>query len=218
MVDTKNTIFIIGISPRNPYYSNPENIQFAIDHLKGMGKDLCLFAPGQLDCHNFLSYGYNEEAALRKAAQSEVSIAAAMDEICDRNKITLMTCSEAFSNESYQGALKKLSSLYVSNDNFREDVRTVTAVTIESHAHVNSRDKKRIQKMGVTTAIDKGKDYLLGELSWVMAATQILGAKSVVYHYHRPWLVFEKLISGAYDGNVRPELKFRILCNPSAKL
>jgi tRNA-dependent cyclodipeptide synthase len=218
MTDTDNTIFIIGVSPRNPYFKNPENIQFAIDRLMGSYQTLCLFAPGLLDRHNFLAWGYSEEAAERKAEESQWSIAKAMREICIRNDIPLMTCSDAFSNESYQGALEKLSSLYVSNDNFREDVRRATAITIESHARVSSRDRTRIQITGMPAGVDEGIHYLIGELAWLIAVSNNMGYAKAVYHYHKPWPVFERLIAGHYDGNVRPALAFRVLCNPAAKL
>lgn len=204
---------VIGISPRNPYFKKTANVLFALEKVLAVYPHAVLFVPGNLDRYNFLAYGENEENAFRKAAASRGKLQEVMREVCSHtsSNVAIVECGAYISDPRFQVSFESFHRLYDSNVHFRKDVNKAALLSLTSHLSVNSRDRKRIEHMGVAQALAWAKEYLLGELAFLNKASSLLNTNKVVYHYHQSWPVYENLIAGNYDDCERSELTFCLL-------
>lgn len=56
--------------------------------------------------------------------------------------------------------------------------------------------------------IKKGVHYILSEFAFMLFLPEYLNENLVGYIYHKPWPVFERLISGEYTGEPMDRIKF----------
>ena len=93
----------------------------------------------------------------------------------------------------YKKSYQEIRQLYEGNKTFKNDARTITRKVLL----VKFKDVKDIER-----AVDEAVLYLLEELAFVFTLPMICNEK-VTYLYHQPWPIYEKIISGKYDGKKR---------------
>ena len=225
-MEDQNNFSIIGISPRNAYYTKT-NIAFAIDTLLRTQKNVLVFIPEIPDIHNYLAYGYEKEAARKKAASIGKSFRKTVREICaergyscdekglSKPHIHLIDWEAEVENSfHYQESLEEIARLYRTNDSFRQAVQAASLSSLHSRIKQDDRLQKRIKAQGIEKIINQAVPYIINEIAFLNAAPEIYGGKHSDYVYHREWPVFQNFISGQYD-NSRPKLGFRIISNSS---
>jgi tRNA-dependent cyclodipeptide synthase len=221
---SNNTLPIVGISPRNAYYADPDNIRFALDTvLRDYGMAYVMI-PDVPDINNYLAYGYSENTAQRNAQRDSGALKSNIRDICDGRGYSYSDTGHSSAqvriidwakdvelHPAYKEKRDAIGALYDNNAAFRQAAWETTQRALETRIAHNSEAKKRIQKTGIDKAVDKAVGYVLSEIAFLEAVPVIFNGCRVEYAYHRNWEIFEKLINGRY-GNERPEnLGFRLI-------
>ena len=60
------------------------------------------------------------------------------------------------------------------------------------------KDVKIKENITLDKAVMIWKDYLLCELAFVLSSNEIFNCSSTVYTYHKPWKIYENIISWFY--------------------
>jgi len=206
----KNTYPIVGMSPGNSYFKDKEInylIQKVIDRF---GRVAILIADiPAISTYEALGYPCNKarsKAVLKgnnlknrtRRIQKELGISL--------NKIRIIDWENEIDDDvKYKESYKQITELYKENKDFRHEVERTTLDVLEgSGKNISDMDK----------AVETGIHYLLSELAFLEVAANFLDSKSVTYIYHKNWPIYEKYISGVFDGNKKPHLEFLLLKNP----
>ena len=99
----------------------------------------------------------------------------------------------------YADALLSIRTLYERDPSFKNDL----------HQAVDQYISKLLPAdRDLTSAIKIAKEYIIEELSFLLAAQKILGQEKLCYLYHKEWPIFERLVSGEYGPMTDDELGF----------
>jgi cyclo(L-tyrosyl-L-tyrosyl) synthase len=219
----ENTLSIIGVSPRNPYYADPENIKFALDTILQKRGRAYIMVPDVPDIHNYLAYGYDKEKARKKAFSQGSILKKCIHEICARSgysyadigrslsQVRIINWAEEVETSAlYQEKLAEIKALYQVNANFRKDIREVTATSVRSRMSHSADAKQHVEQTGIDLAVDQAIHYIFAEIAFLEVAPKLFGGERTEYVYHRNWEVYENLIKGQYNYKC-PNLDFRLL-------
>ena len=161
--------------------------------------------PDRPSVHTLQALGISEKKAETKARldfnRYRNMINKVLPDIVDNaNDIELIQWNTLEKEKSYQDALNELQILYDTNTPFRSDVEE-ECVRMLRNNKANTYDAlgeaERRQRIGHAV------QFLLMELACVLSAPKTLQKEKVLYLYHRPMVVMQKLLEGAYDGKTR---------------
>ena len=197
---------LIWMSAGNSYFTEAivlELLKFASKSFQ----EIIIMAPDEPAEHTFLALGYDEKKAKKKArlnANLLQNRAKRAVDILIKEKIktpfhVVEWTEEITPNKKYQEMLVRIKELYNNNIHFHKDARETTMKVIDSKLK-NGMDKEK--------ATDEAVNYLLKELSFILASPEIYNASHVTYMYHHKWSIFQKLIAGEYDNKPRTNLSF----------
>ena len=102
---------------------------------------------------------------------------------------------------SYKTQRLFLHNLMKNNTAFKSDIEKISAFYLEKKLKMNPLLDRVTEKM-----ISLAANYPLEELALMLASPEIFKKSWVCYLYYEPWPVYEKLISGVYDGIKRDNL------------
>jgi len=102
----------------------------------------------------------------------------------------------------YERAYCEIKNIYLENYDFRESVRETTRSVLEG---------KLKDGVGMERAIDEGVHYLLKELAFLAAASEMFDREKIAYVYHDRWGIYEDFVAGKFDGVVRRDLGFVVV-------
>lgn len=202
---------IIGMSPGNSYFKDRE-IEYLLKTLLGKYGKVGILIADVPAVSTYMALGYPENRARRdkaipkgNALKNRVrKVAKQLGYSEDSVRIFDWT-EEVEKNSKYQESYQKISDLYDHNESFREIANATTRAVLEGSG-------KKIENLEQATKT--AVHYLLSELAFLEFAPRYVGVEKVIYAYHKNWEVYERYISGQFDGIVREHLDFLLLENP----
>ena len=188
------------MSAGNSYFKE-KNIEKLIKFSSERFEKVLITSPSKPAEHNFLSRGYPKKKAKRKATLNANLLINRAKRIIkdnvsekDKEKIKIISWTPKLENNKfYKEEYSKLKTLYATNKKFRRAVNKKTK-------KVFSKKEKYNLKIAI--------NYLIEELSFVLASPKMYGIKNITYIYHQKWPIYKKLIKGKYSNNKRTNLKF----------
>ncbi|MDP3741777.1 MAG: tRNA-dependent cyclodipeptide synthase [Candidatus Micrarchaeota archaeon] len=198
-------IALIWMSAGNSYFDK-ETIEKLLNYADEKFQKIIIISPNKPAEHTFKALGYPENKAKQKAklnanllknrAEKE------LEKIGHRNKFSFANWETGIlTSPEYNAKYKEITTIYETNPKFKNDARNTTQNVIKD---------KTNKITDVEKAIDQAVLYLMEELAFVLASPVIYNVQKVTYLYHRPWKIYENLISGKYDGKKKENLSFRL--------
>lgn len=202
---------IIGMSPGNSYFKDDEVRYLLKTVVERFGRVAILIADVPAIA-TYMAFGYPENRARRDKAIPQGNalknrVRKAMHELgYTPEQVRIVDwADEVEAHSEYQSEYRRIRSLYVTNDAFREAADTTTRAVLEGSRH-SFADLSAATKTAV--------HYLLSEFAFLEFAPRFFGTSKVIYVYHKNWQVYEDYISGTFDKALKPHLDFLLLENP----
>ena len=200
---------IIGMSPGNSYFKDEEVSYLLQTTVNRFGKAAILVADIPAIA-TYMAYGYPENRARNKAIPKGNNLKNRSLRIAEQlgiaDKVRIIDWEEEIEKDTeYKKYYASIQTLYETNEAFAKEVDgTTLSVLLGSEREIpNSKEATKI-----------AVHYLLSELAFLEFAPSFLDANQVIYVYHRNWPVYERYVSGAFDGKHKQHLDFLLLENP----
>ncbi len=207
MIQLKENLPVIGMSPGNSYFSE-EVIEWLLQEVTKQYGAAVVFIADIPAISTYEAVGYSEREARAKAVLKSNNlknkVARAIENLNLNGKDVHVVDwqNEAEGNAEYQRHYELMRKMYEENQKFREDVDGTTASVLKGFGKEN---------LDIQVATRTANHYLLAELAFLEYAPSYLGTKKITYVYHRSWPVYEKYIGGEYDGQPKSNLSFQIV-------
>jgi tRNA-dependent cyclodipeptide synthase len=204
VLDERGTA-LVWMSAGNSYFK--ENVIKRILNFTGANfNNVLVMAPDEPAEHTFRALGYTGNDIKKKARINAKLLQNRARRIVTsynqtfRSKFHVVEwIDEIMSNNVYRESLKEITKLFNSNLEFRKDALSTTKKVL---------DGKTSERTMMPNASEEGVNYLLKELAFVVASPVMFKSKKVTYVYHHEWPIFQKLITGEYDGIRRENCGF----------
>jgi len=212
MAFEKSSFFhIIGMSPGNSYFKDDE-IKFLIENIvKRFGKVAILIADIPA-VSTYIAFGYPENRARREKAIAQGyalrnKVKKAMFQLgYSKFQVVLIDWKDEVENSpDYLNSYNNVRELYDTNLKFMKQADETTREVLKA-------SKREIADIEKATKI--AVHYLLSEIAFLEWAPKFLHEDKVIYVYHKNWPVYEKYISGKFDGKIKSHMDFLLLENP----
>jgi hypothetical protein len=177
-------ILIIGMSPGNGYFKQ-EVIDKLLVFALNKYQNIAVFIPDVPAISTYIALGYPENIARNKKAISQ---------------------GNNFRNRIKKSILDQ--NLDKNNIQFKLDINSATE-TVLLHNPIKKKDI-------LLEDIEIGTHYIISEFAFMLFLPQYVDLaqyKYFTYGYHNLWPVWEKFISGEYDGSIKENLRFELLPN-----
>lgn len=198
VLENKGTA-ILGMSPGNGYFKKPI-IYHLVDFAAKNFSQVHIWVPDLPAVHTYKALGYTDQEAQQKARlqgnnlkNHAVRAIQLLDSDAQQHCFISDWVHEIETNQIYQEKLAYVKKLYQTNAEFVQDAHSESARVIEGY----SRRRQPV----TPDSLNEATQYLLKEMAYFLACESILQSKSITLMYHRRWQVFEKFLSGHYDGN-----------------
>lgn len=198
---------VIGMSPGNSYFKLGVIKQLLRKGLEEYPR-IGVFVPDVPAIATYLALGYPENRARTdkaiaqgNALKNKVRSAIELEHL-DASRVQIFEWEKdgIEDNEVYRKHFQWIQNLYESNDEFRKDSDAATAEVLNDNP---------LRKIPIgEEQIKKGVHYLLSEFAFMMFLPEYLNEDPVGYIYHKPWPVFERLITGEYSGEAMEKIRF----------
>ena len=193
---------IIGISLGNSYFTYETITNLILFCTENFQKTSVLI--NDLPAiHNYLALGYDKKKAMKKARLNGNRVRNLLKRVLsDLNSDSVRILDwekDIFSTPAFESAYSSLLSLYFKKESFFNSVRQTSLQVLLP----KTKDGFVSQQ-----ALDEAAHYLLKELAFLQASPSILSSQTMSYVYHTAWPVYEKLIVGFFDGEIRSKLRF----------
>ncbi len=200
---------IIGMSPGNSYFKDAEVSYLLKTTVERFGHTGILIADIPAIA-TYMAYGYPETRARNKAIPKGNNLKNRSRRIAEQMEISekvriIDWAKEVENNPKYQRYYDAIRILYKENEAFAKEVDETTVSVLEA-------SERTIPNLKEATKV--AIHYLLSELAFLEFAPDFLDTEQVVYVYHRNWPVYERYVSGVFDGKQKPHLDFLLLENP----
>ena len=220
ILDEKLGTVLATFSVGNPF-SSEENIRSVLGLVAPQAK-VRVFIPQEISHHTFEALGYSEQDSLRLARAKGQNIAHKLERAlyaspfqAQRQEIVRIDWNhEVDSAAAYQCEYPYFDTLYNDSESFRVAVRSTTESVVKKGAE---REGKLLSDAELQQRINLGVPFLIKELAFIIASPEILRTDSVVYLYHRRWPIFERLLNGEFDGNIRETVGFAVVDDGTGK-
>ena len=199
---------VIGMSPGNSYFKQEiidQILKKATDEYQKIG----IFIPDIPAISTYVALGYPENIARGKKAIPQGNalrnkvLRSLENQSLDKNKIRIFDWQKdnIENNPLYRKKYESVLDLYTSNLDFKEDINKAT----EGVLFHNLFKKKDISSEDIRIATH----YILSEFAFMLFLPEYVSVSKCIYTYHKDWSVFEKFISGLYDGEIKEKLGFK---------
>jgi len=183
---------LIGLSIRNNYFKE-DTIEELTRWASNNFGSLVFMLPDVPAMDTLCGLGYPFTKAREKAMLACNNLENKCQRIINKldiaEKANIVRWAHLEGNSVYRKSFSRLSELYKNDDLFRKDARNATRHVMLSQETV----------LPIEESIDVGVGFLLKELSFIAAASEVLElACATAYLYHRPMPVLHKLLSGQY--------------------
>lgn len=202
-----NMFAVIGMSPGNSYFKVDvikQVLKKGLDEYPRIG----IFVPDVPAISTYLALGYPENRARTDKAIAQGNAlknkvrSVIETEGLDTSRIRIFEWEKdgVEGNQEYRKQFEWIKVLYETNDEFRKEADAATAEVLNDNP---------FRKIPIgQEQIKKGVHYLLSEFAFMLFLPKYLNEEVVGYIYHKPWSVFERLISGDYTGERMENIKF----------
>lgn len=185
---------VVGLSIRNNYFRGDTIERLTQWGGSSFGK-LVFMVPDEPAIDTLLGLGNTHQKARAKAMlacnnlANKCARAIVRFGISDRS--TIIRWAQLTGNETYLASLTNILRLYACDELFSNDVREMTRqVMLNQNTTLPIHD-----------AIELGAGFILKELSFIVAASEILECSGPsVYVYHRPTAILKNLLCGKYSS------------------
>jgi tRNA-dependent cyclodipeptide synthase len=197
---------LIGLSIRNHYFRGD-----TIENLTQWGSctfgTLVFMVPDEPAIDTLLGLGYDPGKAKAQAMLASNNLTNKCERAISKfgisNRARIVRWAQLTANAAYCNSLASVSALYEDNELFRNDVRDTTRQVMLSQG----------TKLPIDDAVEIGAGFLLKELSFIVAASEILKLSGPsAYLYHRPAPVLKNLLSGKYSFGLASSSCGYIVC------
>lgn len=200
---------IIGMSPGNSYFKD-EEISYLLETTVNRFEKVAILIADIPAIATYMAYGYPENRARNKAIPKGNNLKNRSRRIArqlgiEENVRIIDWENEVESNPDYQEYYSTIETLYKTNDSFAKEVDETTLSVLEA-------SNREIPDLKNATAV--AVHYLLSELAFLEFSPSFLDTEQVIYVYHRNWPVYERYVSGAFDGKHKQHLDFLLSENP----
>lgn len=197
------------MSPGNSYFKDAEVTHLLKETIARYGETAILVADIPA-ISTYLAYGYPENRARNKAIPKGNNLKNRTQRIAEElgisDKVRIIDWeNEIENNPLYHPYYEAIQSLYNSNQAFQETADSTTQQVLELSSH-EIPDIEKATKIAV--------HYLLSELAFLEFASEFLDKEQIVYVYHRNWPIYERYLSGSFDGKPKQHLDFLLLESP----
>lgn len=204
-----SSIPIIGMSPGNSYFKD-EEVKYLLETVITRFGEAAILVADTPAIATYLAFGYPANKARNKAIPKGKNLknrAARIAEECGlADAVTIIDWdTDVATSAEYQAIYATVSRLYENSEAFCEAVNATTRSVLQNA-------DRHFENLDESTRI--ASHYLLSELAFLEFAPQLLCRKQAIYVYHKNWHVFERYISGAFDGVAKPHLDFLLIENP----
>ena len=196
---------LVWMSAGNSYFKEEIIKRILVFTSENFSKTIVM-APDEPAEHTFKALGYEGNETKRKARLNanllQNRAKRIISSLSDKEKFKVVEwIDEIIPNKDYQNKLKEILNLFQTNEQFQSDAFDTTLKVLNGKLREN---------INLEVAKKEGVNYLLKELAFVLASPRIYNTQKVTYVYHHDWPIFQKLITGFYDGIKRDELNFLI--------
>ena len=214
-----NSDLLLAMCLNNGYY-NRENIYRMLKFALAFSNRVQIFTTDGPAKHNYLALGKEKDKipAVTRLARNRLrnqcneglqKINAELPEN-EQRIITFMEWEDIYEDPAYVHSYKELKDLYVTNSEFRKDIN-------------DTSEKVLLNRMGIEKEVEAvlsiGIEYVIEELAFISAYSKLgpttkpisdHGAKGFSYFYYESWSLFEKLVNGEYDQQLKEGIGFVI--------
>jgi cyclo(L-tyrosyl-L-tyrosyl) synthase len=215
LVLQKKLAAVIGLSIRNNYFRG-NTIESIANWAKEHFSKLVFMLPDEPAIDTLCGLGYDPAKAKQKAMSACNNLENKSRRIIAKlgisDKARVVRWAELQNNARYKQSCLDMLKLYNYDQSFRNDARHTTRQVMISQR----------TNLDIEAAIDTGVPFLIKELSFIIAASDILdlGCASA-YLYHRPLAIYQNLLAGRYaytppkdSGYIVCEVEADIVANP----
>ena len=197
---------LIWMSAGNSYFTEEvieKLLAFANENLS----KIVITAPNEPAEHTYRALGYKGNEIERKARLNANLLKNRAKIIIEKMRerkvdVEVNIIDDINSVKGYKENYKYILKLYRTNPLFKADAKEVTQEFLRN---------KLKEGIKLEKATSQGVFYLLKELAFVMASPSIFDSKKIVYIYHKEWNIYDKLVSGFYDGLPKENLGFLLV-------
>ncbi len=196
ILENKGTV-VIGMSLNNSYFTR-EKIVELLTVTGPLFARIIIVIPDYPTISTFEALGYTTQQAKKEALSKGKNLYNRCSYSIDllnasqntqHIKIINWEC-DIENNPAYQQQKQYLNNLYVTNNEFYEDVNEA----------VKSILKDRIKKtIDLEKACGIASSYLIMELAFMLASNEIFDAEYIGEIYHKPWPLLFNLLNNKYD-------------------
>mmetsp|Transcript_15693 Transcript_15693/g.21881 ORF Transcript_15693/g.21881 Transcript_15693/m.21881 type:complete len:235 (-) Transcript_15693:123-827(-) len=197
---------LCGLSLGNSYYSQ-SRVTSIMKFFANKASIVFPFIPGRISSHTYKALGAsNPETQARNnysrmLKNTQAAIQEAEGGPCS---FQIISWDKDIANHScYLQSLENVRELYELNQEFRNDVRDMTAKMIS----------KKIEP--TEEAIEEGKEYVLKECAFYVVSPEVLGVPAIGFVYHTEWPMLNKLVNGHYGTKPIDNFGFIVVCPQS---
>ncbi len=183
---------VIGLSIRNNYFRG-NTVELITHWAKEQFRTIVFMLPDVPAIDTLLGLGYASERAKQKSMAACNNLENKCRRIISKldlgEKARVVRWAELEDNAQYKQSYLNLLNLYNYDELFRNDARQATKQVMISQRTI----------LPIEIAVDIGVPFLIKELSFIIAASEILdlGCASA-YLYHRPLPIHKNLLAGQY--------------------
>jgi tRNA-dependent cyclodipeptide synthase len=211
---------LLAMCLNNGYY-NRENIYRMLKFALNFSKRVQIFTTDGPAKHNYAALGKAKEKipAVTRLARNRLrnqcidSLARINAELLpsEQRIVTFMDWEAIYKDTAYIDSYKRLKNLYATNAEFHKDIDDTSERVLLHRIGIEKE---------VRSALSIGIEYVLEELAFILAykslgasskPIQDHGVQGFSYFYYEPWSVFEKLVNGSYDSEVKEGIGFAIV-------
>ncbi len=206
----RSPLAIIGMSPGNSYFKDYE-IRFLLrEAVERFGR--CAIMVADIPAiATYMALGYPANRARSKAIPKGNNLRNRTRRLAEElgyseDVVRIVDWAEEIdAHPEYQRHYEAICEKYRTLPAFAEGVRATSCAVLEDSGKFTG---------DLASATEGATHYLLSELAFMEFAPEFFGCPRVCYLYHRNWPIFEKYISGFYDGRSRDYLDFLLLEAP----
>ena len=194
---------LIWMSAGNSYFTE-DVIERLLEFANKNLSKIAIMAPNEPAEHTYKALGYKEHEAKRKARLNANLLKNRAKRIIEKMNqqkvdIEIKIIEDISLADGYKESYRSILKLYKTNPLFKADAKEVTQ---------NFLRNKLKEGIILEKAINLGVFYLLKELAFVISSPKIFNSERIAYIYHKEWEIYDKLVSGFYDGLPRANLGF----------
>jgi tRNA-dependent cyclodipeptide synthase len=191
---------IVGMSVNNSYF-NEENIKKLLLWARENSESIYVMIPDIPAVSTFLSLGYSNVDAERKARLKSNNLENKCKKIIEQlgiQDVIIIRWEDLMGSFQYLESIAAIKYAYGNDCSFKDALRSTTRNVLVHAGKAEITDE----------LIDYGVLFLLQELAFITQSSRVLQQDKVAYVYHQTMDVLKNIISGRYTFLSDPNVGF----------